>query len=90
MFGPKKILGLKNLRLKNFWTEKMFGPKKNVGFQKKIGVQIFFGKHHLCVTNRFLLGSVIVDLGWVLVVVLVLLVTWVNRTPKPLNSAKSP
>ena len=54
----------------------MFGPNK-------FWVKIFFGKHHLSVTNSFLVGSVIVDLGGVLLVVLVLLVTWVNRTQAP-------
>ena len=47
----------------------MFGPNK-------FWVKIFFGKHHLSVTNSFLVGSVIVDLAGVLLVVLVLLVTW--------------
>ena len=70
--------------LNEFFVQIKFGSQKN------FGSKIFFCKHHLYVTNRFLLGSVIVDLGWVLVVVVVLLVTWVNRTPKPLNSAKSP
>ena len=46
-----------------------------------------FGKHRLCVTIIYLVFSDIVDFGGVL---LVLLVTWVLRTPNPLNSAKSP
>ena len=55
----------------------MLGSKKNVG-QK-----FSFGKHYLCVTSSFLVGSVIVDLGWVL-----LIVTWVNRTQAPKLSQK--
>ena len=47
----------------------MLGQKKNFG--KKM-----FGKHHLCVTIRFLVFSDIADFGGVL------LVTWVICTPK--------
>ena len=34
--------------------------------------------------------SLLIDFGGLPLVVLVLLVTWVIRTPNPLNSAKSP
>ena len=63
-FGSEKILGQKKFKLrKNFWSQKNFWSKN------------FFGKHHLCVTSRLLVGLVIVDLGGVPLVVLVLLVT---------------
>ena len=66
----------------------MFGPKKMLGSKKNLGQNFFFGKHHLCVTSRFLVGSVVVYLGGVLLFVLVLLVTWVNRTQAPKLSQK--
>ena len=63
-FGSEKILGQKKFKLrKNFWSQKNFWSKN------------YFGKHHLCVTSRLLVGLVIVDLGGVPLVVLVLLVT---------------
>ena len=80
--GPKKFLGPKK-----FWFEKKFCPKKTLGQKKNMGGGKKFGKHHLCVTIRFLVFYDIADFGGVL---LVLLVTWVLRTPNPLNSAKSP
>ena len=64
MLAPDFFLGLNE-----FWGGKKFGSKKC------LGPYFFLGKHHLCVRNIFLLGSVIVDLGLVLVVFLVLLVT---------------
>ena len=67
----------------------MFGPKKTLGSKKILGPNFFFGKHHLCVTNSFLVGSIILDLGGVLLVVLVLLMTWVNRTQAPKLSQKA-
>ena len=87
----KKKLKSEKFKVKIFFGLRKCLTPKNVGLKKKdLGPNFVFGKHHLCVTNRFLVGSVNVDLGGVLLVVLVLLVTWVNRTPKPLNSAKSP
>ena len=59
-----------------------------LGSKINFGSQIFFGKHHLCMTKSFLVGSAIVDLGGVLLVVLVLLVTWVNQTQAPKLSQK--
>ena len=95
ILGPKKSWVTKNLgSQKNFWSQNFFWSnrhfwlKKNLGPQK-IWVQNFFGKH-LCVTNRFLGCSLIVDFGGVLLVVLVLLVTWIIWTPNPQNTTKSP
>ena len=69
--GPKIILGQKNFVSKrNFGSKKIFGKKT-------------IGKHHLCATNGFLVYSVIINFGWVLLVVLV---TGVIKTPNPLNS----
>ena len=51
--------------------------KKIWGLKKILGSGNFF-------------GPVIVDFGDVLLVVLILPVTWLIRTPEPLNSAKSP
>ena len=61
----------KNFGLKKFWV------KKNVGSKKSFGSKKLFGKHNLCVTNRVLVCSVIVDFGGVPLVVLVLPVIWV-------------
>ena len=78
-FGSKKK---KNWPEKNFRSEKNFSVQKNLGSKKKVfgkktwgpkkkfWVQNFFGKHRLCATIRFLLCSLIVDFGGVL------LVTW--------------
>ena len=97
-FGSKKIRGRKNICVwkkfcvrKNIGSEKMLGPKK-FRSKKFFGSKIFgsqkdFGKHHLCVTNWFLVSWAIVDFGGVL---LVFLVTLVIQTPNPLNLAKTP
>ena len=61
----------------------MFGSKKMLGSKLNFWSKFFFGKHALSFTNSFLVGSVIVDLGWVL-----LIVTWVNRTQAPKLSQK--
>ena len=75
--GPKK-----NFRPKKFCV------KKNLGLKKNIGSENFFGSDKILGAKiRFLVFSDIADFGGVL---LVLLVTWVLRTPNPLNSAKSP
>ena len=87
---------------KKVWVKKFFvvpikilGPKKswvqnNFGSENIVVQNSFFGKNHLGVANIFLVCSVIVDFVGILLVVLVLLVTWVIRTPNLLNSAKSP
>ena len=85
IFGPKEILGPKN-----FWYQKKCWVRKNCGSEKNFGSKKIVGLTHLCATNRFLVCSAIVDFGGVLLVLLVLLMTWVIRTPNPLNSAKSP
>ena len=76
-FESEKMLNPKKCLIRKFLSQKMLGQKKNLG--KKI-----FGKHCLCVTFSFLVFSDIADFGGVL------LLTWVLRTPNPLNLAKSP
>ena len=55
------------------------------------GLKEIIGKHCLCATiNKIFSSSVIVYFGGVLLVDLVLLVTWVIRTPNPLNHVLRP
>ena len=68
---------------KNSGLKIFFGSNKNFSSEKYLGSEKNFGSE-----NFF--GPVIVDFGEVLLVVLILPVTWVIRTPEPLNSAKSP
>ena len=79
ILSPKKICGLKRI----------LGSKKMLVLKKYeiLGPIKTFGKHRLCVTIIFFVCSVIVDFGGD---PLVLLVTWLIRTPNPQNSAKSP
>ena len=77
--SKKKIFIQKRLFIK----KKMLAPKRIWG-KKNIG------KHRLCAAIRFLVSCIILDFGWLLLVLLVLLVTWFIRTPNPLNSANSP
>ena len=74
--GNQKIHLKKKLKKfwvqKNLWVLKEFFAPKNVGSEKNFGSEIFF-------------GPVIVDFGGVLLVVLILPVTWLIRTPEPLN-----
>ena len=81
MLDPKKFWAQKKL-----WVQKIWCPKK-VWLQKMLGS---IGKHLLYATIRFLVCSVIVDLGAVLLVLLVLLMTLAIWTPDPQSSAKSP
>ena len=73
-FGSEKIVGFeKILGPKKMLVKKILIPKKILGLKKKVGSKILwfnFGKHHLCVTNIFLVGSVIVDFGGVLLLFL--------------------
>ena len=73
-------MGPNEFWVQKYKSEKNFGSKIILG-QKKVKVQKILGpkQHHLCVIIRFLVCSVIVDFG---VVLLVLLVTWVIWTPK--------
>ena len=64
-------------------SRKNFGSK-NFFWSTKLFDQKFFCKHRLSVTIRFIVCSDIADFSGVL------LVTWVIRTPNPLNSTKSP
>ena len=68
----KKIFGSK----KNFMSRKKFGSKKLLG-QKTFGYKVILGRkkigeQRLSATIRFLVCSVIVDFGGVILVVIVL------------------
>ena len=77
-FCPKTYLDL----IKILCPKKILGPKKFWVKKKVLGQKkIFWQTPPICVTIRFLC-SVIVDFGGVL---LVLLVTWLILTPRPLT-----
>ena len=78
MFVPKNLLAPKKMSgPKNVWSKKNVESSKHFG-SEKFGVQKNFGP-------KFFLGGC----GQGVLVVLII-VTWVIRTPNLLNTAKSP
>ena len=104
IFGLKTILGLKNfIGLKKFWVWKKFWIRKKcwvkqilgaknifLGQKKNFGSKKISGKHRLCATIRFLVCAVIVDFGWVLLVVLVLCCNMGHSDPLPIKLSQKP
>ena len=68
-FKSEIIQGLKKFKTeRNIWGKKKFVGAKKIWVKQILGPKIFwvttfFGKHHLCVTNRFLVCTVIVNLS---------------------------
>ena len=62
------------------WTDFKFCVKKKFCSKKILGPNFFLCKHRLCVTNRFLVCSVIVDFGVVLLLLVLVLVTGVKQS----------
>ena len=76
------MLGLKKCWVrKKFWVWKKSVTEKILGLKKILGWKNFWVSKIFWSENEFLVCSIIVDFGGVLLVALVLLVPWVNRTP---------